>query len=146
MMRASERSDAGERQDLRARNQTAPIDITDVLYEWVSARARRLAGARALAGFVCEVASRGSGDRDDQGECRCYLTGADESEWCEPCQRRNKLWPGLVMLKAAERRAFRRLERAAMRLKRVEDAGATPLGMGATGSAHDSSSSSEIRR
>lgn len=99
----------------------AETPIEEIVYDWISARATRLSCKRTMAGFSCEWQERGSSMPDDPGTPPCYLSGAVESVWCSQCQQRNRLFPGLKPLRAIERRAFNRLNRAAMRLKRAHD-------------------------
>jgi hypothetical protein len=97
------------------------------LYDWASARTIRLSAQRTLSGFRCEYAEHGSGEPDDPGIPRCYHSALNEPDWCGGCRQRERLRPGWLLLKAAERRAFRRMERAAFRFKRSHDQrGAVP--------------------
>ena len=121
----------------------------EILYDWISARETRLSCARTLAGFSCEYEDRGSGFDGDDGVPRCYRSGADESDWCSQCQQRNRLYPGLALLRKRERLAFTRLCRSARRFKQRHDqATSHPARIlnadegTACGSAPDSSSSS----
>jgi hypothetical protein len=120
----------------------------EILYDWISARERRLSGQRAISSFTCEFYESSEEDTGYQGVPRCRHSEAPTSEWCGPCQQRDRLWPGLQLLKKAERRAFAMLCRSALRFKKRHDsatsdpAGATLSETGATESAETSSSSS----
>lgn len=93
----------------------------EVIYDWISARMLRLSRQRTLHGFRCEVAYRGFGGLDDPDQPKCYHSGAAEEDWCDNCRTRNRLYSELKPLRQRERAAFRRLQRAAERLKRAHD-------------------------
>lgn len=93
----------------------------ETLYGWISARIARLSCAHAMQEFTCEYAERDEPEVGYPGIPRCYLSGNDEAEWCGPCQKRNQLYQSLRPLREKERRAFRRLCRAAQRFKRASD-------------------------
>lgn len=93
----------------------------EILYDWISARERRLAGARSISGFICEFYEPDEPETHYPGVPRCRHGSAEVTEWCGPCQQRDRLWPGLQLLKKAERRAFARLCRSALRFKKRSD-------------------------
>lgn len=93
----------------------------EILYDWISARELRLSAARTLAGFSCEYYERDEPETGSPGVPRCRHGASEREDWCSQCQQRDRLYPSLVAIRKAERLAFARLCRSALRFKKRHD-------------------------
>lgn len=77
-----------------------PAAVIAALRAFDNARAAANVIHAELSAYRCERAA---------DQARCYMTGADVAEWCEPCRKRDPIWHSYAAADAAAKAARRKL-------------------------------------